>query len=360
MEGDKLQTALVAFGFAPHKRREQPLLQQRVLQSRLRSSPLSGSWFMAKWDVANAFMRMRKSSLHAAVHKRGFARSHENLLHQRIDDSLIVLQGAGDDAALLASGVGCLPGDTAAPQQFAEAYNDELAKWDRAVISGDFGKAPLPLPLHDFQEGHAADLTMTVIADDLARTGYCTSTRNLYDQVKMWDSTLNRHLAYLGISQNFDKKKILVESDFPLLSVLPWVSKQFKYVGSVLSHDGSVDLEIQERIAGAKRAWRSLGRFWSSTALEKFKVTCYRALAQNSLLSGLDALVLEERHFDKLEVLQMRYLRKLMCGGACYKTLKRTLDGRQHVQFQALTNNTVRSSLKVFTLRSEISARRLK
>eukprot|EP00930_Biecheleria_cincta_P075218 TRINITY_DN6238_c0_g1_i1.p1 TRINITY_DN6238_c0_g1~~TRINITY_DN6238_c0_g1_i1.p1 ORF type:complete len:336 (-),score=45.12 TRINITY_DN6238_c0_g1_i1:318-1325(-) len=201
---------------------------------------------------------------------------------------------------------------------------------------------------------------MTVLADDLARAGYCTSSEDLFRQIQMWDSTLDRHLATLGISQNLDKSKFLVAnpSDFPLAH--PSICKQLEYVGSVLSHDGSIAPEIQQRLKKAKRAWMTLRKFWSSAAPEKFKVTCYRALVQNALLSGLEAAVLDKEHIDKMEMQQMQYLRKLMCGGACYKTLKRTLDGRQYVQFNALTNQVVRELTGVPTLQSELSARRLK
>ena len=135
---------------------------------------------------------------------------------------------------------------------------------------------------------------------------------------------------------------------------------EVEYVGSLLTLDSSNQAEINRRFEKAKRAWMAMGKFWSSNVNEKFKIVCYRCLVLNALLSGLEAFALGDTDLVKLEVLQMRFLRKIMCGGACLKTLKRTQDGREYVQFQALKNDRVREILKIATLESELRARRVK
>lgn len=258
--------------------------------------------------------------------------------------------------------MGCLPGDTPAPHQFSEAYNKALRKWDQAIRSGHYGKVPLPLTMHHWTTGEAADPTMTVLADDVARTGFCVDYKDFARQAEMWENTLNYQLEKIGIGQNKDKKKVLLAlpSDglFPNLSRL--VVSQFEYVGSVFSCNDFGKSELSVRVEKAKRAWASMGKFWSKPAPEKFKLTCYRALVLNALLSGLEALVPSEKDMRTLEFFQLKCLRRIMCGGACFKILRQAADGSQYVQFRALTNSAVRESLRVPTIASELRARRIR
>ena len=107
-----------SFGFAQHKRREQALLQQRLLQYRLQFVPIEGYWFFVKMDIANAFMSIAKPALYAAIHARHFQLDHERLFQNVLKIQMILVRWGGDDYLLAIPGVGCLPGDTPAPGVF--------------------------------------------------------------------------------------------------------------------------------------------------------------------------------------------------------------------------------------------------
>eukprot|EP00930_Biecheleria_cincta_P037115 TRINITY_DN25456_c0_g1_i1.p1 TRINITY_DN25456_c0_g1~~TRINITY_DN25456_c0_g1_i1.p1 ORF type:complete len:221 (-),score=23.05 TRINITY_DN25456_c0_g1_i1:147-809(-) len=208
-----------------------------------------------------------------------------------------------------------LDASQATPQLLNSSRNLTIAPW--LIGMKNCHSAVLPLTLHNWNTGEAADLSMTVIADDVARTGFCSSEEDFYRQLELWEKSLNSHLGKLGIGQNRDKRKHLVGriSDFGHASKM--VSDHFEYVGSIFSHSQSLRAEVQQRISKAKRAWMAMGSFWHSPAPLKFKIVCYRSLVQNTLLSGMEALVLGRKDFEEMEVLQMRWLRKIMSGKAC-------------------------------------------
>ena len=156
----------------------------------------------------------------------------------------------------------------------------------------------------------------------------------------------------------FDKQNCHLECK-NIVFVQNFVSAEKNNVGNVFSCNGSDQAEVKIRLDKARRAWPSMGKLWSSSAPERFKVICFRALVQNALLSGLEALVLAAKEVETLEIFQMRCLRRIMCGGACFKVLRQMSDGSSYTQFKALTSTAVRKILKIPTLESELRAKRL-
>ena len=88
----------------------------------------------------------------------------------------------------------------------------------------------------------------------------------------------------------------------------------FKYLGSVISNDGSLDQEISARISKASQA---LGRLRNRvlnhhniTLTTKLKV--YNAVVISSLLYGCETWTLYRRHLKQLEKFHMRALRSIL------------------------------------------------
>ena len=63
---------------------------------------------------------------------------------------------------------------------------------------------------------------------------------------------------------------------------------------------------------------------------------------------------------DILDTQQCKYLRKLLCGKGCLKILKLNSRGGQYQEFHALPNCRIRQILKVATIQSELTVRRLR
>ena len=61
----------------------------------------------------------------------------------------------------------------------------------------------------------------------------------------------------------------------------------FKYLGAILSVDGSCEVEIRARIGTATAAMARLNRIWSSKSISLTrKLGLYRALVKNIVLFG--------------------------------------------------------------------------
>ena len=97
-------------------------------------------------------------------------------------------------------------------------------------------------------------------------------------------------------------------NDKPLANV-----EHFKYLGSTISCDGSLDREIDSRISKASQALGSLrNRVLSEHIRLSTKLKVYNAMVLPSLLYGCETWTLYRRHIKKLELFHMRALRPIL------------------------------------------------
>ncbi|CAE8638109.1 unnamed protein product [Polarella glacialis] len=275
-----------AYGFMKHRRREQAILQQRRLQYRIQQAGYN--WFTISWDVANAFPSVAHNALDSVIRER------------------------------------CLQGDRVAPVAFAEAYNAQLTRLDEAIRCHKCIKRRPALRIEDPRTEESLPVAMSVLADDVARTGICTSATDALEQIAVMDAMLDQHLEQIAMGQK-------------------------------------PNLEISVRILAARKAWAAMGAFWYRETIPcRVRVQIFMALVRNALLSGLETIVLTAPQWLQLERIQMRYLRALMCSQACVKTQELQSTGQVLIKYHALTNTQVRTSLHVPTLQSEMTSRRVK
>ena len=110
------------------------------------------------------------------------------------------------------------------------------------------------------------------------------------------------------------------------------------------------------RVRAAKASWARMGRFWFwSLASRRGKLLVYRALVHNTLLSGLECLVLEKQKYAQLGSLVLRHGRKLMQGQACFK--QQLADGS--TRYVACKSKDVWRWLRLCPSELELQVRRL-
>ena len=87
----------------------------------------------------------------------------------------------------------------------------------------------------------------------------------------------------------------------------------FKYLGSIVSNDASLDADIIARIAKATAAFgRLTKRLWNNRDIRlETKVSVYRAAVVTSLLFGCEAWALTRGHIKRLEKFHQTSLRKI-------------------------------------------------
>ena len=87
----------------------------------------------------------------------------------------------------------------------------------------------------------------------------------------------------------------------------------FKYLGSTISNDASLDAEITCRIAKATAAFGRLAkRLWTNRNIRlDTKIAVYRAAVITSLLFGSETWTLKKVHFARLEKFHQTSLRRI-------------------------------------------------
>jgi len=90
---------------------------------------------------------------------------------------------------------------------------------------------------------------------------------------------------------------------------------KFKYLGSMICSDNSLDAEISHRLGCAMCSFRNLRKsLWSTRNIEReTKMTFFNAIVMPSLLYGCECWTVLERHLAELEKFQMQCLR-VICG----------------------------------------------
>ena len=88
----------------------------------------------------------------------------------------------------------------------------------------------------------------------------------------------------------------------------------FKYLGSIISADGSIDQEIDQRISKASQALGRLKTKLLNHHNVKLQTKCkvYRAVVLSSLLYGSETWTLYRKHITKLEQFHQRALRSIL------------------------------------------------
>ncbi|XP_051625679.1 uncharacterized protein LOC127461696 isoform X1 [Manacus candei] len=90
--------------------------------------------------------------------------------------------------------------------------------------------------------------------------------------------------------------------------------QQFNYLGSLISLDGKIDREIDNRLAKAYSAFGKLHkRVWRNKHLKKStKISVYRAIVLSTLLYGSESWVIYRHHLRLLERFHQRCLRTIL------------------------------------------------
>ena len=126
-----------------------------------------------------------------------------------------------------------------------------------------------------------------------------------------------------GLTISLEKTKVMftpapghpyAEPDILVYGSRLAVVKSFVYLGSSISYDGSLDTEINERIAKASSAFGRLEeRVWSDKDLTRnTKLSVYETCVMTSLLYASETWTTYQRHVKPLERFHQRCLRRIL------------------------------------------------
>jgi hypothetical protein len=88
--------------------------------------------------------------------------------------------------------------------------------------------------------------------------------------------------------------------------------KQFKYLGSIINNDNTIEEEIKERIALGNKAYFADQKFLKSKLVTKrSKLKLYKTVIRPVLIHGSETWVLKEAIIQKLMLFERRFLRRI-------------------------------------------------
>lgn len=194
-------------------------------------------------------------------------------------------------------------------------------------------------------EGLICEAPQTMMyADDICIVG--TDVKEVENSVRKYQTRLNE----AGLTLNTGKTEFIgFECGNGLMTDVNHTAikrvEQFKYLGAMITVDGSAEKDIEHRIKCAWMKWRGCGGVMNDRRISlKLKGKVYKSVIRPTLLYGSEMWPISERQMDKMMVVEMKMLR-WACG----------LNVRDRVR-----NEAIRAMTKCAKLEGKIRERRLR
>ncbi|CAE8733873.1 unnamed protein product [Polarella glacialis] len=339
-----------ASGLQRGRRREQAILQQRVLHDRLIKT--KQSFAFTKYDVRNAFPSISHESQLQYL-QRSFDPGFRNLCAQRFQQSRITVRGLQNKEITMAVGSGSLQGDGIAGYQFTGSFNLALQRFLDAISCHTWATL---CRTTEWLTNRNVDCALTSFVDDSAHTSVIADVNTLRSHQGQLDHEFQQALESDGFQSHPEKKTTMpvyvgkgaqqhYNNSFAQQPVNDKVQAvQCVYLGSTFAVTQHAQRDITVRIQAANRAWYAFARIWRQIMLPvHVRYQMFRTLVSSVLLSGLETLVLNNNNYARLETWHINELRQII-GAPAFKR----------------DDNFVRVSLGAPTIESILRYRRLK
>ena len=152
----------------------------------------------------------------------------------------------------------------------------------------------------------------------------------------------------MGLTINTAKTEVICQSVAEdNLSVVP----SFRYLGSIISDNNSIDNEVQNRINQTSAAYGRLRRwvFQNKNLHLNTKICVYQAICITTLLYSCEAWVTYSRHIKSLEQFNIRCLQPIL-GITCRGSRSSKEQAAKVLRPQSLSTNCVGSYSRVSAL----------
>ena len=173
--------------------------------------------------------------------------------------------------------------------------------------------------------GNRKKLTSEVSVSDLEYADDMALISDSYESLSSLLKSLDSSCHHMGLTINYKKIKLLAvlpgaDAHSPCsISLHPdcdpiEVVSSFQYLGSYLSNNCSMDVEISTRITKASQSYGSLNRnLWHQRKIKSStKLNIFVSVVFSTLLYGLETAVLLEPQIHRLQSFVMRSLRSII------------------------------------------------
>nr|CDJ90887.1 RNA-directed DNA polymerase (reverse transcriptase) domain containing protein [Haemonchus contortus] len=275
------------FGFMPERSTTDAIFIARQIMEKYREK--RRPCYLAFLDLEKAFDRLPREVLWSALRKRNVPEHLISLVKDMYDGSTTTIRTAHGQTGAIDVTVGVHQGSALSPFLF-------LLTMD--VITEELVDGPLKTILY---------------ADDIALIA--ESKEELQDNLQKWQKVL----AESGLRLNVKKTKFL-SSEEGMESITDGYGEaiekvqDFRYLGSDLAADGSVDQAVKSRINAAWMKWReSTGILCDRRCSRTLKGKVYRAVVRPTMLYSSECRPVSETRERQLHSAEMRMLR-WACG----------------------------------------------
>ena len=275
-------------------------------------------------DLTKAFDTINRPALWAILEKIGCPKHFVDLIRSFHDGMMVTVREGSEKSTPFGVTSGTKQGCVLAPTLFSIFFSLMLHiafkdATDGVDISSRFDRGLFDVNSTHFRAASKVELLTIrdlLFADDCALAAcsqealqrLCDSFAAASRRFGLTISIKKTETLYQPALGNMHVPPVITIDDKPLNAV-----ENFKYLGSIVSSNASMDAEITARIAKATSAFgRLVKRLWTNKGITLgTKIDVYRATVLTSLLYGCETWTLSSKQIDRLEKFHLSTLRKI-------------------------------------------------
>jgi hypothetical protein len=294
----------------------------RQLQEKCREQNMD--LFVVFIDLVKAFDSVNRDGLWKVLTKLGCPSKMVNLIKAFHTDIMARVINDGSYSREFQVTNGAKQGCVLAPTLFSIFFSVVLHDAFKDVEKGIKVRYRTSGGIFNLRRFQAKSKMSSMLARELLFADDCALAAHSFDDIQYIVDKFNRSCKRFGLCISLKKTEVIFQpkpgsryTPSPILinrKPLVYVDS-FKYLGSVLSSDTSIDSEISSRISKASLAFGRLDqRLWKRHEISlTTKLSVYRAIVLSILLYGCETWTILNRNLKKLESFHMRCLRRI-CG----------------------------------------------
>ena len=308
-------------------------------------------------DLTKAFDTINRQALWAILEKIGCPRHFVDLIRSFHDGMVVTVRDGGDKSTPFGVTSGTKQGCVLAPTLFSIFFSLMLHIAFKDTTDGVAIKSRFDRGLFDVNSTHfnAASKVELLTIRDLLFADDCALAACSQEALQRLCDCFATASRRFGLTISIKKTETLYQPAPGNMYVPPVITidnkplnavESFKYLGSIVSGNASMDEEITARIAKATSAFgRLVKRLWTNRGIRLgTKIDVYRATVLTTLLYGCETWTLSRKQIVRLEKFHLSTLRKIS----------------RIRWFHKVTNYEVLSRCKINTLESMIDKAKLR
>ena len=309
-------------GFRPNRGTSDMTFALRQLQEKC---SLQGvDLYLLFIDLTKAFDTVNREGLWCILEKAGCPKLFVSLIRSFHDNMKVSVREGSDKSPSFGVTSGTKQGCVLAPTLFSIFFSMMLLVAFKDTSDGVDIKSRFDVGIGRVKTNHFNALTKVTISTirDLLFADDCALAAPSLEGLQRLCDGFSAAARRFGLIISIKKTEVLYQPAPGEPYVPPAVTidgkqlkavETFKYLGSTVSNDASLDAEITSRIAKATAAFgRLTKRLWTNRNIRlDTKIAVYRAAVITSLLFGCETWTLKKAHFVRLEKFHQATLRKI-------------------------------------------------